>query len=122
MSVLVAALLTCLAAGRAAAVYQPGSPGLVWTEEEVRVVRLKVREMVDTENWRGVMGGRWGGTVPRADSGLFWREVPPGFIKSGNKYCTEKGCRIHDFEKMQCKSSALAEQIKKKSKSKLKKR
>ena len=83
----------------------------MWTEEEVRVVRLKVREMVDMENWRGVRGERWSGTVPRADSGLFLREVPAGFIKSGNKYCTEKGCRIHDFEKMQCKSSALAEQI-----------
>jgi len=101
MSVLVAALLTCLAAGRAAAVYQPGSPGLVWTEEEVRVVRLKVREMVDMENWRGVRGERWSGTVPRADSGLFLREVPAGFIKSGNKYCTEKGWGINDFGKMQ---------------------
>ena len=34
--------------------YVPGTPGAVWSEEEVDIVRKKVREMIDVEmeNWR----------------------------------------------------------------------
>ena len=33
--------------------YVPGTPGAVWTEKEVDIVREKVREMIDSRNWRG---------------------------------------------------------------------
>ena len=31
-----------------------GTPGSVWTKEQVEVVREKVREMVNVNNWWGV--------------------------------------------------------------------
>ena len=31
-----------------------GTPGSVWTQEQVEVVREKVREMVNVNNWWGV--------------------------------------------------------------------
>ena len=33
--------------------YVPGTPGAVWTEKEVDIVREKVREMIDSRNWNG---------------------------------------------------------------------
>ena len=32
-----------------------GTPGSVWTKEQVEVVREKVREMVNVNNWWGVV-------------------------------------------------------------------
>ena len=32
-----------------------GTPGSVWTQEQVEVVREKVREMVNANNWWGVV-------------------------------------------------------------------
>ena len=84
----------------------------MWTEEEVRVVRQKVREMVIMENWRGARGSEgYQDTVPRSDSGLFRREIPPNFSIWDNKYCIEgdnwPGCRINDFMKMQSKPATI---------------
>ena len=45
--------LCCLVQLRASMMLS-GTPGSVWTKEQVEVVREKVREMVNVNNWWGV--------------------------------------------------------------------
>jgi len=46
-------IITLLAINLAYGEYTSGTPGSAWTKKEVDIVRQKIKEMVNTANWRG---------------------------------------------------------------------
>ena len=74
-----------------------GTPGAVWSEDEVRIVREKVKEMIVYENWNAGGIFRTDGTFSTDGSTPFSTEA---------KYCEDCIWMKQDASKMQVPTGA----------------